>query len=94
MQYQKTSDFTIVDRKTPQLFREQFPYSEVPRILFDGVTVPIDFPERIWITDTTFRDGQQARAPYSVQQISEIYELMHQLSGPKGVIRQTEFFLY
>ena len=94
MQFKETSNFTIMDRKTPQLFREQFPYSGIPHILFDGVTVPIDFPEQIWITDTTFRDGQQARPPYSVQQISDIYELMHQLSGPEGVIRQTEFFLY
>ena len=94
MQYKEIIDFAIVDRKTPQLFREQFPYSEVPRILFDGVTVPMDFPDKIWITDTTFRDGQQARPPYSVQQISDIYELMHRLGGPNGVIRQTEFFLY
>ncbi len=94
MQYKNANDFSIIDRKTPQLFRDQFPYSEVPRILFDGVSVPPGLPDRIWITDTTFRDGQQARPPYSVQQISDIYEFLHRLGGPNGVIRQTEFFLY
>lgn len=84
----------LVELKRPELFREQFPYSEVPKIIFDHKTVPMDFPEEIWITDTTFRDGQQARPPYSVEQIRDLYDLMHQLGGAKGIIRQTEFFLY
>jgi isopropylmalate/homocitrate/citramalate synthase len=46
------------------------------------------------ITDTTFRDGQQARPPYTVRQIVEIFDMLHRLSGPKGIIRQSEFFLY
>src|SRR5699024_6755249 len=45
-------------------------------------------------TDTTFRDGQQSMAPFSVQQIVDLYKLMSRLSGPKGIIRQTEFFIY
>ena len=51
-------------------------------------------PEDIWITDTTFRDGQQSRAPYTTEQIVRIYDYMHRLGGPKGKIRQCEFFLY
>ncbi|MBI5586299.1 MAG: histone-lysine N-methyltransferase, partial [Deltaproteobacteria bacterium] len=47
-----------------------------------------------WITDTTFRDGQQARPPYTVEQIVRIFDFLTRLSGPRGVIRQTEFFLY
>ncbi len=84
----------VVERKKPELFRDQFPYDAVPRILFDGTTAGMDVPESIWITDTTFRDGQQARPPYSVEQISHLYDLMHRLGGEKGIIRQTEFFLY
>src|ERR1700737_4182733 len=49
-------------------------------------------PADIWITDTTFRDGQQARAPYSVEQIVHLYDLLNELGGP--VIRQSEFFAY
>ena len=94
MMYKKKNNLYVSDRKKPELYREQFPYNEVPKILFDGCEVSMDFPESIWITDTTFRDGQQARPPYSVEQISQLYHLMHKLGGPNGVIRQTEFFLY
>lgn len=51
-------------------------------------------PKEIWITDTTFRDGQQSRAPYTPEQIVTIYDYLHRLGGPKGLIRQSEFFLY
>ncbi|NQT59884.1 MAG: histone-lysine N-methyltransferase [Bacteroidetes bacterium] len=94
MMYEKKNNLYVSDRKKPELFREQFPYDEVPKIIFDGCTVSMDFPESIWITDTTFRDGQQARPPYSVEQISQLYYLMHKLGGTNGIIRQTEFFLY
>jgi isopropylmalate/homocitrate/citramalate synthase len=46
------------------------------------------------ISDTTFRDGQQSRPPYTVAQIARLYEMLSRLSGPNGVIRHTEFFLY
>ena len=84
----------LVNPDAPKLFREQFPYNEVPRILFDNKSVPMDPPEKIWITDTTFRDGQQARPPYRPDQIAHIFDLLHRLSGPEGIIRQSEFFLY
>lgn len=41
-------------------------------------------PDEIWITDTTFRDGQQSRAPYSTEQIVTLYDYFHRLGGPKG----------
>jgi isopropylmalate/homocitrate/citramalate synthase len=74
--------------------RDIFPYDEAPRIDFDHMILPIDPAEDIFITDTTFRDGQQARPPYTVRQIETIFRMMHRLSGPNGVIRQSEFFLY
>ncbi len=86
--------FLLNDVQEPNLYREQFPYSEIPRILFDGIGVPLNPPKDIWITDTTFRDGQQARPPYTPEQIARIYGLLHKLGGPRGVIRQSEFFLY
>jgi len=51
-------------------------------------------PEDIWITDTTFRDGQQALPPFTVDQVVHLFDLLHKLSGPLGKIRQSEFFLY
>lgn len=89
-----TSTFPLQDIDEPELYRNQFPYTEIPRILFDGVDVPLSPAKDIWITDTTFRDGQQARPPYTPEQIVRIFDLMHKLSGPNGVIRQSEFFIY
>ena len=53
--------YPLVDVKTPNVFRNLFPYSEVPKIAFNDRVVPHHMPEEIWITDTTFRDGQQSR---------------------------------
>ena len=85
--------YPLVDVKTPNVFRNLFPYSEVPKIAFNDRVVPHHMPEEIWITDTTFRDGQQSRAPYSTEQIVTIFDYLHKLGGPKGKI-QSEFFLY
>jgi len=83
-------------RETPEpnLLREVFPYSEVPRMVFDGRSVPLEPARDFFITDTTFRDGQQARPPYTVAQIVRIYDMLSRLGGPNGVIRASEFFLY
>ena len=86
--------FKTEDVNEPNLFREIFPYDEVSRIEFDNKIIPICPAEDIFITDTTFRDGQQAMPPYSPQQIADLFEMLHRLGGHKGVIRQTEFFLY
>jgi len=100
----KTGDLIEVDQ--PNLLDEQFDYSLPPRILFDGPLYeevgdrlvrfnPEDALARdLVITDTTFRDGQQARPPYTVEQQVKLYDMMARLGGPNGVIRQTEFFLY
>jgi isopropylmalate/homocitrate/citramalate synthase len=78
----------------PDYFRESFPYSLPPLARFEEDPVPLDPATAIWITDTTFRDGQQSRAPYSVEQIVRLYSLLHLLGGERGMIRQSEFFLY
>jgi isopropylmalate/homocitrate/citramalate synthase len=81
-----------LDRSSPNLLRDDFPYIEVPRMRFEAAAVAAALPADIWITDTTFRDGQQARAPYTPEQVIHLYDLLGQL-GP-GLIRQTEFFAY
>lgn len=86
--------YPLVDVDTPNTFRNLFPYDEVPKIAFNDRIVPHHMPDEIWITDTTFRDGQQSRAPYTTRQIVDIYDYLHRLGGPKGKIRQCEFFLY
>ena len=86
--------YPLVDVATPNTFRNLFPYEEIPKIAFNDRIVPHNMPDNIWITDTTFRDGQQSRAPYSTKQIVDIYDYLHKLGGPKGKIKQSEFFLY
>ncbi len=80
--------------KEPVLYRDMFPYSSVPRVVLEDRLIQTNIPKDIWITDTTFRDGQQSRPPYTPKQIADIFDFMHRMSGPNGVIRQTEFFLY
>lgn len=87
-------DFPLQNIAEPNLIRDQFPYSEPPRVIFDGYDVPLAPAGDIFITDTTFRDGQQARPPYSVAQVVDIYDMLHRLGGTRGVVRQCEFFLY
>lgn len=86
--------YQLVDVDEPNTFRNLFPYEEIPKIAFNDRIVPHNMPDDIWITDTTFRDGQQSRAPYTTDQIVTIYDYLHKLGGPKGIVRQSEFFLY
>ncbi|MGB9713032.1 triose-phosphate isomerase [Dissulfurimicrobium hydrothermale] len=84
----------LQDVSEPNLMREIFPYSEVCRIDFEHKYLIPSPSKEMLITDTTFRDGQQARPPYTVEQICRIFDFLKRLSGPRGIIRQSEFFLY
>ena len=86
--------YHLNDVQTPNVYRNLFPYDEVPKIAFNNRIVPHNMPEEIWITDTTFRDGQQSREPYTTEQIVTLFDYFHKLGGEKGIIRQSEFFLY
>jgi citrate (Re)-synthase len=97
----------LQDRTEPNLLEDTFDYGMPPLIKFEktpviehinGQPITFDFNSAktrdIFITDTTFRDGQQARPPYTIEQMVKVYDMLARLGGPKGVIRQTEFFLY
>ena len=98
--------YELKDVPGPNLLEDIFPYSLPPLITFegkiheliDGKAVEFDpasvKTRDIHITDTTFRDGQQARPPYKREEMVKLYEMMSRLGGPNGVIRQSEFFLY
>ncbi len=91
---QKTYKYSLQDVTEPVLYREIYTYKDVPMIAFNHRRVPMGMPPEIWITDTSFRDGMQSQAPYTPEQIVELYKLLSRLGGPKGIIRQTEFFVY
>ncbi len=96
----------LVEIPEPNLLERTFDYDLPPMVHFDGPVIEvIDGQEvrfdpqalktrDIVITDTTFRDGQQARPPYTPEQMERIYALLGRMGGQNGVIRQTEFFLY
>jgi isopropylmalate/homocitrate/citramalate synthase len=90
----KFEERDLRDVTDPNLLRGIFPQDEIPRIDFDQKIIPINPPKGMYITDTTFRDGQQARPPFTPQQIEDLYTMLHRLGGPDGVIRQCEFFVY
>lgn len=91
---QKSYRYQLQDVSEPNLYRDIYSYDEVPKIPFNHQRVPMGMPKEIWITDTTMRDGQQSREPYTVEQIVEIFKLLSRLSGPYGIVRQSEFFIY
>ncbi len=86
--------YDLQDVAEPNLYREIYDYSHIPKIAFNMRHVPEDMPDEIWLTDTTFRDGQQSVSPFTPDQIVHLFKLMNRLGGPKGLIRQSEFFLY
>ncbi len=87
-------EYSLQDVEEPELYRMLFNYQEIPKLMFNQRLVPMNMPDDIWITDTTFRDGQQSREPYTTEQIVTLFDFLHRLGGPKGLIRQSEFFLY
>ncbi len=86
--------YQLQERDEPNLYRHLFDYESIPKVSFNHRSVPMNMPDDIWITDTTFRDGQQSTSPFTVDQIVDLYTLMHRLGGPKGIVRQSEFFVY
>lgn len=86
--------YQLQDVEEPNLYREIFDYEAIPKIAFNNRLVPICVPDEIWMTDTTFRDGQQSVSPFTPQQIVKLFQLESRMGGPKGLIRQSEFFLY
>ena len=91
---QKSYKYSLQDVDEPNLYRDIYEYDTVPKVPFNHRRVPVGMPQEIWITDTTFRDGQQSVEPYTVKQTVELFRLLSKLGGPKGIIRQTEFFIY
>ena len=91
---QDSYKYSLQDIDEPNLYRDFYSYTDVPRIAFNHRRVPMGMPKDIWITDTSLRDGQKSVEPYTVDQIVELYKYMSRLGGPYGIIRQTEFFVY
>jgi len=86
--------YELQDVEEPNLYRDIFDYQTIPKIAFNQRLVPPNMPSEIWMTDTTFRDGQQSVSPFTPAQIEHLFKLESRLGGPYGLVRQSEFFLY
>lgn len=86
--------YSLQDVKDPVLYRDVYNYDEVPKVAFNHRRVPMSMPADIWITDTSFRDGQQSMNPYTPEPDRAPVQAPEQAGRPYGLIRQTEFFIY
>jgi isopropylmalate/homocitrate/citramalate synthase len=86
--------YNPVDVIKPKLYKEVFPYEEIPKVKFNNIQLPMNIHDNIWITDTSFRDGQQSMTSMDSGQMVKLFDLLHELDNGSGIIKQTEFFLY
>ena len=66
--------YKLINSSEPNLYETIFNYNNIPIIEFDNNNVEMNRPQSLWITDTTFRDGQQSRPPYEIDQIVNLYK--------------------
>ncbi|MEM2645188.1 MAG: 2-isopropylmalate synthase [Desulfurococcaceae archaeon] len=83
----------VVEIEDGEAFYEDvYPYRGVPRVLAADTKIAGNL-EKIYLTDTTLRDGQQGSRPFTVKECELIYELLADI-GKDGAIYSTELFLY
>ncbi len=80
-------DIREIDPQEPS-----WPYPPIVR--FDGITIEPDLPQELYITDTTFRDGQQSFRALYVDEAIKIFRALANLDNGSGRIIRSEFFLY
>jgi isopropylmalate/homocitrate/citramalate synthase len=78
--------------EVPDYFPAQFPEGRFPS--YGWTQRPGNFPDAVWTTETTHRDGQQGGLPLTTEQSVSIYDLLCRFTGKSGAIRQAEFFVY
>jgi citrate (Re)-synthase len=79
----------INESRAPDRFRDVYPFGAAPRVP-GGVRPGV----RLRITDTTFRDGQQAGEPFTLEAALALHRVLAELDAGSGRIAQTELFLY
>lgn len=78
-------------RGDEKYFKDIYPFKEVPRICCLDHKDIVNNLSKIYITDTTLRDGQQGWRIFTVRECERIYELLVEFGKP---IKSTEVFLY
>ncbi len=73
-------------------YRDIYPFKDVPRFIVDSSELEENL-QKIYLTDTTLRDGQQGWRVFTLNEAIKIYELLVDIGGA-GSIQSTEVFLY
>ncbi|MCS7105071.1 MAG: hypothetical protein NZ954_05840 [Thermofilaceae archaeon] len=80
-----------MDDKGHVFFRDVYPFVDVPRVGSINDREVAENLSKIYITDTTLRDGQQGWRVFTVNECEEIFQLLADLGG---AVKSTEVFLY
>ena len=80
----------INNTDAPNRHRDAYPVGAAPRVLAQGRLAA----RSLRITDTTFRDGQQAGEPFTLPAAVALHAVLARLDAGSGRIAQTELFLY
>lgn len=75
-----------------QYYRDVYPFTDVPRFVIEYRELAENLG-KVYLTDTTLRDGQQGWRVFSPRECERIYELLTEIGG-RGAIDSTEVFLY
>lgn len=75
-----------------KFFRDIYPFESVPRFNVTDQELRENL-SKIFLTDTTLRDGQQGWRVFTIDECEKIYELLADIGG-RGGIESTEVFLY
>jgi isopropylmalate/homocitrate/citramalate synthase len=76
----------------PDYFEDAFPRDAFPHYVW--TERPATLPSKVWMTETTHRDGQQGGLPLTTENSLRIYDILCRFTGTSGAIRQAEFFVY
>lgn len=88
------TELEILDAQEPNFLKDIFPWTKAPTMPLDNLSVPTEIAPELSITDTPYRDGHQAREPYTKEEMTHLCGLRRRLGGPHGRISRTEFFPY
>ncbi len=75
-----------------QYYRDIYPFTDVPRFIVSSRDLAENL-DKVYLTDTTLRDGQQGWRVFTIGECEKIYELLVDIGG-RGAIDSTEVFLY
>lgn len=92
----KNVDVILADlnKGAPNFFKDIFSYSQLPQMIIDGIHKDISIPSKLYISDSTFREGQQAVSYLGLDRVLKIFDYLHFIDNNSGTVKYSEFFVY